>query len=223
MAAVASAAPLPSFLPSPAAYAPASAAPLPPFAPSPAAYALASSLAPLAVDGAAGGGQVLRSAVALAAVTGRAVRVSRIRAGRPKPGLQAQHLCAVRALADLTGARLEGAAIGATELLFEPAPPAARSGAPALLGRAHAPIDVGSAGSATLVLQTLLPSLLAAPLPSSGGSGGGGSWLETSVTVVGGTANPFAPPAAFFVETFLPALNEALRCAAAARGVLVTV
>jgi RNA 3'-terminal phosphate cyclase (ATP) len=169
---------------------------------------------------------VLRSAVALSAVTGRAVRVGAIRAGRPKPGLQAQHLCAVTALARLTGARLEGAALGATTLLF--APPA--SPRPDLLGREHATIDIGSAGSATLVLQTLLPSLLAAPPPPPlptgfAAAGGGGADLVTTVTVIGGTANPMAPPAAFFIEAFLPALNGALRCAAAARrgAPLVTV
>lgn len=98
-----------------------------------------------------GGGQLLRLAVALSAITGRAVRVENIRAGRAKPGLAAQHLAAVRAVAALCGAHAEGLELRAPAIVFEPDRPRG--------GEYH--FDVGTAGSVTLVLQALLPVLLA--------------------------------------------------------------
>lgn len=164
------------------------------------AYSLANSQSPLEIDGSLGegGGQILRTSVSLSAVTGRPIRIVRIRAGRPKPGLQKQHLCAVQSLAKMTGARLEGAEVGSQEISFIPS---ANPDDP--LGRDHL-IDIGSAGSTTLVFQTLLPTLLTAPFPQ------GRESVTTKVSIIGGTANPMAPPAQFLQETFIPTLNRAL-------------
>jgi len=130
-----------------------------------------------------GGGQVLRTALALSAVRGVPVRVGAIRARRKSPGLQAQHLTAVRALADICQAHLEGAALGSRELTF--APRAIRPG--------DYRFEVGTAGSITLVLQAILLPLALADGPSR-------------VTLCGGTHVPWSPPAEFCRDVFLPAL-----------------
>jgi RNA 3'-terminal phosphate cyclase (ATP) len=132
-----------------------------------------------------GGGQVLRTALALALVTGQPFRLEKIRAGRAKPGLLRQHLTAVQAAARIGAARVEGAVLGSTSLVFEPG--AIRP------GNYH--FDIGTAGSTTLVLQTILPPLLAAGGPSR-------------LTLVGGTHNGLAPPFDFLARTFLPLLNR---------------
>ena len=121
------------------------------------------------VDGAQGegGGQVLRSSLALSMVTGRPVVIERIRAGRDKPGLMRAHLAAVEAAVAISGAEVEGATIGSGRIAFTPG--AIRAGS-------HA-FSIGTAGSGTLVLQTILPALLVAPGPST-------------VTIEGGTHNP---------------------------------
>lgn len=136
------------------------------------------------IDGSIGGGQVLRTAVALSAVSGRPIRVENIRSARPRPGLRAQHLAAVRATAQACGARLDGATIGSQQIEFAPGHAAAGT---------SARIDVGTAGSLTLVLQCLLPALASAP-------------AESSPTLIGGTDVPFAPPLDYFRHVFLPAL-----------------
>jgi RNA 3'-terminal phosphate cyclase (ATP) len=141
----------------------------------------------LIIDGSMGegGGQVLRSSLTLAGLTGRAVRVDQIRAGRAKPGLLRQHLCAARAMATITGGGLEGDHLGSTSLTFRPGPPRG--------GERH--FAVGSAGSAGLVLQTILLPLLAADGPST-------------VRLDGGTHNPASPPADFLLHAFLPLLQR---------------
>jgi RNA 3'-terminal phosphate cyclase (ATP) len=140
----------------------------------------------LTIDGSQGegGGQILRTSLALAAVTGTPVRIERIRARRPKPGLQRQHLVAVQAAARACNGHLEGAELGATSITFTPQAPAAGT----------YDFAIGSAGSATLVLQTVLPVLLRAPGPST-------------VRISGGTHNPLAPPVEFITESFLPVLH----------------
>lgn len=140
------------------------------------------------VDGAMGegGGQVLRGALSLSTVTGRPVRVDRIRAGRDRPGLRPQHLAAVRAAAEVAGAEVEHAETGSTRIVFRPGEP--RSG--------RYRFDVGTAGSAVLVLQTVLPALLEA----------GGT---SEVVVSGGTHAAHAPPHDFLAASFLPALARA--------------
>jgi RNA 3'-terminal phosphate cyclase (ATP) len=139
------------------------------------------------IDGAEGegGGQIVRTAVALAAVTGVAVRVVNIRAGRRKPGLMRQHLTAVRAVAQISGGEVHGAEPGSKTLELRPG--AVRGG--------DYRFDVGSAGSTTLVLQTVLPALLAAPTASR-------------LTLEGGTHNPLAPTFEFLDRAFLPLLRR---------------
>src|SRR4051794_1613906 len=106
----------------------------------------------LTLDGSVGegGGQILRTSLGLSMVTGQPFRVQSIRARRARPGLMRQHLCAVRAAAEVSGATLSGDEIGSKELVFNPG--AVRA------GTYH--FAIGSAGSATLVLQTVLPALL---------------------------------------------------------------
>ncbi|GAB4444854.1 MAG: RNA 3'-terminal phosphate cyclase [Anaerolineae bacterium] len=137
-----------------------------------------------------GGGQILRSAVGLAAITGKAINIHSIRAGRKKPGLAAQHLTAVRAAAMICDAVLHGDELGSTWLSFTPqSPPVAGlyefNVADARQG--------GSAGAATLVLQTVIPPLALADAPST-------------VTVRGGTHVPWSPPFHYLRDAYLPAL-----------------
>jgi RNA 3'-terminal phosphate cyclase (ATP) len=132
-----------------------------------------------------GGGQVLRTALALSLVTGQPFRIVRIRAGRKQPGLLRQHLTAVRAATEISGAAVSGDAIGSRELAFEPG--AVRPG--------EYQFAVGTAGSATLVLQTVLPSLAVAAGPSR-------------LILKGGTHNPWAPPFDFLAKSFLPILER---------------
>lgn len=140
---------------------------------------------PLLIDGARGegGGQILRSSLALAAITGRPVQFVRIRARRRKPGLRQQHLTAVRAAAAVCGAEVDGDHQGSASVYFRPG--AIRG------GDYH--FVVGTAGSASLVLQTVLPALLAADQAST-------------VVVEGGTHNPMAPPFEFLARSYLPEL-----------------
>lgn len=137
------------------------------------------------LDGAAGegGGQILRSALALSLVTGRPFRLQRVRAGRRKPGLLRQHLAAVQAATAVGRATVTGATLGSQELAFVPA--GCHGG--------DFSFAVGGAGSATLVLQTVLPALLRADGPSR-------------ITVEGGTHNPWAPPYDFVAKAYLPVL-----------------
>ncbi|VVC72195.1 RNA 3'-terminal phosphate cyclase [uncultured archaeon] len=131
-----------------------------------------------------GGGAVLRNAVALSAAFGKPVKVSKIREGRKEPGLKNQHLTGVRALAQICGAKTGGLELGSTEIFFEP-------------GEVEAGnyfFDVGTAGSVTLVLQTLLPALAAAR-------------GESTVRVVGGTDVPFSPPADYAARVLCPVLG----------------
>jgi RNA 3'-terminal phosphate cyclase (ATP) len=137
------------------------------------------------LDGAAGegGGQILRSALALSMITGQPFRISDIRANRSKPGLMRQHLVAVQAAAQISGAGVTGAELGSSALSFTPGPIQG--------GDYH--FAIGSAGSCTLVLQTVVPALLHAQQPST-------------VHIRGGTHNAMAPPVEFLQRTYLPLL-----------------
>lgn len=137
------------------------------------------------LDGTEGGGQLLRSALTLSLCTGIGFSMSHIRGRRRRPGLMRQHLTAVDAAASVGQGRVHGAALGATELRFEPG--TVRG------GDYH--FATGSAGSATLVLQTVLPALWQATVPST-------------LRLEGGTHNPMAPTADFIAESYLPALAE---------------
>src|SRR5689334_6502362 len=108
----------------------------------------------LRIDGAMGegGGQLLRSSLVLSALTGKAFRIDGIRAKRKRPGLLRQHLTAVRAVAEVCGARVQGDSLGSSSLTFEPGP----------IRHGDYHFAVGTAGSATLVFQSVLPPLLTA-------------------------------------------------------------
>ncbi len=147
---------------------------------------------PVDIDGSLGegGGQVLRTALALSLITGRTLRLRNIRARRGNPGLQRQHLACIEAAAKLGGATARP--IGGGEL---------RAGcdtlefAPAAAWASEVAVDIGSAGSTTLVVQTILiPALVASDRP-----------LRAVIT--GGTHNPLAPPFEFLDRVFLPPLR----------------
>lgn len=131
-----------------------------------------------------GGGQVLRTALSLSALTGIPFRIERIRGRRKTPGLRQQHLTSVQAAATLCEARVEGNRLGSGTLLFQPSRPP-RPGRYAFA--------IGTAGSTSLVLQTVLPVLASLSAPSS-------------VSIRGGTHNPMAPPLPFLKASFLPLL-----------------
>ena len=141
----------------------------------------------LTIDGSMGegGGQVLRSSLGLSALTGTPFRIENIRKHRRKPGLARQHLTAVKAAAAICGADVSGARMRSTELTFEPGPVNA--------GEYH--FAIGTAGSASLVLQTILPALMMAKEPSL-------------VTLEGGTHNSMAPTVDYLRTVFAPALRE---------------
>ncbi|GBC61267.1 RNA 3'-terminal phosphate cyclase [Desulfonema ishimotonii] len=128
-----------------------------------------------------GGGQILRTALALSLVTGKPFEITKIRAGRRKPGLMQQHLTALNAARRIGDAEVDGNTIGSAAFRFIP-----KSVRP---GSYH--FSVGTAGSCTLVLQAILPALLTADGPSR-------------IDLEGGTHNPFAPPFDFLEKAFLP-------------------
>jgi RNA 3'-terminal phosphate cyclase (ATP) len=122
----------------------------------------------------------------LSVALGRPVGLTAIRAGRSRPGLQPQHLAVVRALAEIAGAEVTGAALGSTALTFTPR--GLRPGAYRF--------DVGSAGSVALLFQALLLPLALADAPSR-------------LTLIGGTHVPWSPPVHYLTDVFLPALAPA--------------
>jgi RNA 3'-terminal phosphate cyclase (ATP) len=146
----------------------------------------------LTIDGShgEGGGQVLRTALTLAAITGQSTRIEHIRAGRRKPGLRPQHLTAVRAAAAICGAHLEGDQLDSQTLVFAPGGPS-RPGEYAFDVTQAA--GGGSAGSVGLILQTVL-------LPLALAEG------ESRLTLQGGTHVPWAPPVSYLEHVFLPHL-----------------
>jgi len=114
------------------------------------------------VDGSTGGGQILRTACALSAVTKNPCHVFNIRKSRPKPGLMPQHLLGIQVLAKLCNGRLEGDSLGSEEIKFYPGPIGMPS---ASYGVKEIKVKIETAGSITLVLQTLIPACLLAPAP----------------------------------------------------------
>ncbi|MGJ8635678.1 MAG: RNA 3'-terminal phosphate cyclase [Phycisphaerales bacterium] len=139
------------------------------------------------IDGSTGegGGQILRSALALSMVTARPFCIEKIRSGRQKPGLLRQHLTAVKAAAAVCGAKVTGAELGSSKVEFRPGP--VQSG--------EYSFAIGSAGSTTLVLQTILPALMIASAPSV-------------VMIEGGTHNTHAPSVDFLCKSFLPIIER---------------
>ncbi|MEQ1826234.1 MAG: RNA 3'-terminal phosphate cyclase [Pirellula sp.] len=132
-----------------------------------------------------GGGQMLRSSLALSMVTGRPVAITNVRAGRDKPGLKRQHLTCVHAAAEISSAKISGDHVGSQFVSFEPK----------CIAAGTYRFSIGTAGSASLVLQTVLPALMIASTPSQ-------------VIVEGGTHNDFAPPYEFLKKAYLPLLNR---------------
>ena len=141
----------------------------------------------IVIDGSQGegGGQILRTSLALSLVTGQPFRMERIRAGRQKPGLLKQHLTAVEAAKAVGCAEVAGASLGSQGLEFKPGP----------VTPGNYRFAVGTAGSATLVLQTVLPALMTAP-------------SRSTLTLEGGTHNPMAPPFDFLEKCFVPLINR---------------
>jgi RNA 3'-terminal phosphate cyclase (ATP) len=141
----------------------------------------------ISIDGSQGegGGQILRTSLALSLVTGQPFRMERIRAKRQRPGLLKQHLTAVEAAKTVGCAKVEGAALSSQTLEFWPGP----------VAPGNYRFRVGTAGSATLVLQTVLPALLTA-------SG------HSTLTLEGGTHNPMAPPFDFLQKSFIPLIHR---------------
>lgn len=132
-----------------------------------------------------GGGQILRTGLALSMVTGRPLHITRIRAGRPKPGLMRQHLACVQAAVAVCGGQAEGAELGSQSLQFTPG--ATRAG--------DYRFQIATAGSCLLVLQTVLPALMLAE-------------GESRVQLSGGTHNPMAPPFDFLERAFAPLVRR---------------
>lgn len=138
-----------------------------------------------------GGGQMLRTALSLSLILGRPFRMSNIRKSRKNPGLRPQHLTAVRAAALMSGASVKGDSEGSQELSFEPGE----------VKPGNYLFDIGTAGSTSLLAQTLLP-----PLALSGATGP--SMNESTLTLKGGTHVPWSPPFEYLREVFLPLLGR---------------
>lgn len=130
-----------------------------------------------------GGGQILRTSIALAALTMKPIQISNIRAGRPKPGLKKQHLSGIKLTGELVNASIEGLEVGSTEISF--IPNQRQSGSFS--------IDIGTAGSISLILQAVLPPAVLAP---------------NSVTfrIQGGTDVKWSPPVDYLKNVFSPLL-----------------
>ncbi len=135
------------------------------------------------LDSCEGGGQMLRTALTLAMVTGQPFRMTNIRGKRRKPGLMRQHLTCVKAACEISSGVADGAEPGSTELVF-------RAGK---VNPGCYEFAIGTAGSTGLLLQTLLPALWLAGGPST-------------LRLTGGTHNPLAPPFDFLDRSFLPAM-----------------
>ncbi|MBI4150612.1 RNA 3'-terminal phosphate cyclase [Candidatus Woesearchaeota archaeon] len=128
-----------------------------------------------------GGGQMLRTALELSAVSGLPFRIENIRASRDNPGLKAQHLTAIKAVQKLCSAVVEGAELGSSTLTFYPK----------LLKGGNVELDVGTAGSISLVLQAaIIPALF--------------GLRQTRFLIAGGTDVPFSPSIDYFTEVFVP-------------------
>jgi RNA 3'-phosphate cyclase len=141
----------------------------------------------LEIDGShgEGGGQILRTSVALSALNGTPIVIKKIRNNRPRPGLAAQHMTGIMVAGELCGAVISGLKKGSTEITFEPGE---------IKGGSYK-FDIGTAGSITLVLQAVLPLILRA----------GGT---TTLDLIGGTDVKFAPPIDYFKFVMKPKLEK---------------
>jgi RNA 3'-terminal phosphate cyclase (ATP) len=141
----------------------------------------------LEIDGSfgEGGGQILRTGLSLSCITGLPFRLRNIRKRRRKPGLMPQHITCVNAVSEVSRARVSGNERGSTELVF----------IPGKINHGTYVFDIKTAGSISLVLQTILPVLLSADGPSH-------------ITIKGGTHVPFSPTYHYIAGVFLPILSK---------------
>lgn len=137
------------------------------------------------LEGYEAGGQILRVALALSPILGKPFRMTNIRAGRPKPGLQPQHLTGVRAIAEITGAEVEGDAAGSKEIAFGPSD----------ISGGEYIFDTGTAGSVTLLAQSILPVLLFAD-------------RESRVVLRGGTHVAWSPTIDYYGHVLIPLVRK---------------
>ncbi|MEM3185768.1 MAG: RNA 3'-terminal phosphate cyclase [Conexivisphaerales archaeon] len=145
-----------------------------------------------------GGGQILRTSLLLSTITGRPFRLQKIRLKRPVPGLRPQHIAAISAFSKATGAYVEGASIGSTSIYFRPD----------LKVKENVKIDVGTAGSITLILGSIIPALAL-------------RGKEVKVTVVGGTDTKWSPTYDYFsnvVKNMYDRIGIKFRCELIRRG-----
>ncbi|MDD1771305.1 MAG: RNA 3'-terminal phosphate cyclase [Methanomassiliicoccales archaeon] len=132
-----------------------------------------------------GGGQIVRTALSLSAITGEPFRISSIRAGRPEPGLRPQHLAGVKLMQSICSADVQGAEVGSTCLEFHPG---------IVLGGSYV-LDVGTAGSLTLLMQSVLPALVLSP-------------VHTELVLTGGTDVRWSPPVDHHGNVLFPLLRR---------------
>ena len=140
----------------------------------------------LEIDGSIGegGGQIIRTSLTLAAITQTHIKITNIRAKRNRPGLAAQHLMCAKAVRNICRGTLRGAEIGSTELIFHPGE---------IVGGKY-DFDIGTAGSVSLVAQTIIPILLKISKPST-------------IRIIGGTHVPFSPTSDYLEKVFCPAIS----------------
>ncbi|MFK7770384.1 MAG: RNA 3'-terminal phosphate cyclase [Mariniblastus sp.] len=145
-----------------------------------------------------GGGQIVRSSLALSAITGKPFTIDNVRAGRKKPGLKRQHLTCVKAAREICDAGVEGDELGSNRLVFHPGK----------IKVGDYEFKVGTAGSAPLVAQTVLPALISVDGAST-------------IAVEGGTHNPMAPCYEYLSEVYLPLvarMGPSFRCELISHG-----
>jgi RNA 3'-terminal phosphate cyclase (ATP) len=137
------------------------------------------------LEGYEAGGQILRVALALSAILKKSFKIQNIRAGRPKPGLQPQHLTCVNAINEITGGEIEGNTIGSMEIFFKPE----------TIKGGNYTFDTGTAGSVTLLAQSILPIMLFAN-------------NESHIILRGGTHVSWSPTVDYFEHVFLPLVKK---------------
>jgi len=141
------------------------------------------------IDGSIGGGQVLRTAIGLSALIGEAVKINGIRSNRPKPGLRPQHMKGIQLAGELCNADVQGLEEGSTKIEFTPKELQISSGK----------VDIGTAGSVTLLLQTILPILVFTEKP-------------ISIEIKGGTEVKWSPTVQYYQNVLFPILNKIGAC-----------
>ncbi|NWG10067.1 MAG: RNA 3'-terminal phosphate cyclase [Nitrososphaerales archaeon] len=139
---------------------------------------------PIVIDGSygEGGGQILRTSVTLSAVMGMPIEIVNIRAKRDNPGLRPQHVGAIKAISSLCNASVENLRVGSDRIVFSPN----------RLRSTFIRLDVGSAGSVTLLLQAIIPSVSL-------------SRVEAELEIIGGTDVKWSPTMNYFTHVVLPA------------------